>query len=230
MIIEARLQNGVNGREKALLELAEKRMLQSRFGSGWYACSLTHSEDDFYHWQNYGDDHRGVAIGFDFKELVRFLSPSAIDRIFPSKIIYESQEAINFCSLIIDIGLSHFGEDYCDVDNDVDAAKAFLDAWGRHADPFSIIFKDEKFAVEKEWRLGRHIGSATESDKPSFSGDGKKRWLIARGTSSDSSYNCLPIMKVIVGDKCSETADTVRNFLDQYDHTQAEITYAKQKI
>jgi Protein of unknown function (DUF2971) len=227
MIIDVRLRGDLKPREKILLETARRTMLLNNADSGWYAASLTDSEDDPFHWERYGVQHRGVAIGFDFRELIRFLSPSKSTRVFPAQIIYDTQKSINFGAMVLDLGLAHFSDDFSENTDDADASMKFLKVWGRLADPFSIILKEEKFEQEREWRLGRYVGSATETDSPISFADGKKRWLVSRNEASDSSFDVLPISKIIVGKRCTSNGTEFQRLLGHAKHNSIIVSHSQ---
>lgn len=224
LVLDYRLENKQSQREGVLLQAAKAQMIKQAEKSGWYASSLTDSENDPYHWKHYGDECQGVSIGFDFPELIRYLSPSPTNRLFPAQILYDLKKSYEFAGCIVEFGIHYFNRDFSPIANDTKAANEFLELYGKLADPFSIIVKKAEFSIEKEWRLGRHISSAVDGDRPLQYLDSKRRWLLTRGIASDAKSSVLPITKVIIGNRCKEDIRKIRKLLNQSGHNSADLS------
>lgn len=96
LVIDACLQNNDNERHVKLLNAMKPRMLTSNADSTWYTFSLSRLKDDKGQWKEYGYDYQGVAIGFDSRELLRFLSQSKDNRPFICNVTYDIVKTIEF--------------------------------------------------------------------------------------------------------------------------------------
>jgi hypothetical protein len=200
----------LSSRVQTLLKLAQVRMIDANQDSPWFTASFTELTDSEHHWSEYGDKSKGIAIGFDSKELIRFLSPSANDRVFPVQACYDTQKNLYFASMLITIAILNFEEDFGHICNDDQAASEFLEKWGKHIDPFSVMPKLQSFAAESEWRLARQIQFTTDESGVALMGSPpRKYWPTGRGKNSDSEFQNLPIVSIVVGGHCSQ-----KNFLD----------------
>jgi hypothetical protein len=129
VIISSYLQGNISPRQSILLKTMRDRMLVSNKDSSWFTFSLSDALDDRLQWEAYGDRNRGIAIGFQSKELVRFISKSPVDRPMLCKVIYEEQKAIDFGSLILSIAMSNFTNDFAHVEDDKIAVEEFITSW-----------------------------------------------------------------------------------------------------
>ena len=205
VIINATLQSsGVNQRAKMLLERMLSGLLNSNANSRWYVASFTEAFEDAAQWQRFGDNYKGICIEFDTLELIKYFSASIEDRPFFGKVVYDTQELLNFGSKLLAAALSNFDDDYSHIPDDDTAAQQFIPLWGDLVDVFSIIPKVPSYSSEKEWRFAIDASKLRESDKNFIEHNGKKKLKQGKGLASDYVATKLPIASVRLGPHCSE--------------------------
>lgn len=204
--LEAGLKgNDYNPRIKTLLSTALRSIAENNSQSSWFTASLTGLADSSYHWATYGNNLKGVAIGFDSRELIRFFSNSPTDRVAVIESSYDTQKNLYFAGKLLAIAILNFEEDYSHILNNNDAAEKFLASWGKHADIFSIMPKLPTFSSEREWRFARQFRYEMGQSVLDFQTKIKEKyWPTGRGVLSDSQQSNLPIVEVKFGQSCSD--------------------------
>ena len=115
------------------------------------ACFST-ERDDLAQWRYYGDDGRGVAIGFDARELVHSLGYPLGSTL--EHIIYDKQDQIELLNMLLDYSIQLYG---IDLKNDntkaLEQYEFFMDMLIREACSLASRFKSAAFQSEREVRL-----------------------------------------------------------------------------
>ena len=219
VILSAHLTNDCySQRVRRLLQAMKGRLFQNNRESTWYSASFSKAEDDGCLWKRYGDRGKGIAIGFHTSELIKFLSPSPIDRVFPVHIIYSEKEAINFGSLLLCHGIEAFNRDFAEIADDEAAISEFILNWGIHIDVFSVAFKETvNWQVEKEFRLARSLAKASDD-----------LWKASKSSQSDSRCEALPICSITVGPDAPDSRYRATvDFLAQTPHSSIPVFRSK---
>ncbi len=198
VLSHAIIDNGANIRNVTMLTDLRAGLLSSNQLSTWYTCSFTEKFESLLHWKDYGKNFEGVALVFNTTELLKYLSPSPIDRLLAMPSIYDTEMILHFLGKLVCIAIENFETDYGD-DVDFEAAsKDFIGCWGKHAETFSILPKLDSYSGESEFRFARKWPWIT-APPGLIEKDGRKFWPTARGESSDSVHHRLPIAEVVVG-------------------------------
>lgn len=214
-VLQAYLDKGDNDdRSQILLQTARARLIKSNADSVWHTASFTEVDDDIAQWDRFGDSKRGISIGFDGKELIKFFSRSPEDRPFITPVSYDGQNVVNFISEMIENAIFNFRNDFDWVEDVQLSANTFLNLLS--VDVFSIIPKHPSFQSEREWRFARPLQTEKEHKELIHINNGY-RWPVGRGEHSDSNSELLPIKKIRLGPhydelKSIERALTAANF------------------
>ncbi len=216
--------DGLAIRDRQLLEIARTSLLESNSDSSWFVACLSEAEDDLAQWARYGEQSKGVAIGFHSRELIRFFSGSAEDRPMFCKVCYDAQKTLEFGSKLIALTLSNFHGQDTGVDDIVTASKQFFENWGPHVDAFSIVPKHPGFVSEREWRIARQV--LNPNAEPSLCvSEGRKFLRLQRGKHSDSKHTLLPIAHVRVGPLgAANKVNIVQSLLFEAGHKDVRVT------
>lgn len=211
-------------RERCLLEYIKETLLESNADSSWYVSCFTELEDDLSQWRAYGNNATGVAIGFDARELLRFLSNSPSDRPMLCPVSYDTVKVLKFGEDLIALTLKNFDTDFNSISDDGAAAVSFIERWGKHVDAFSIVPKNPKFAAENEWRFAQQIRTIEDSARSLTIGS-RRILPMLKGTCSDCKSSLLPIVQVAVGPTSTENlSNVVEAYLDTYGYSNITVT------
>jgi Protein of unknown function (DUF2971) len=219
-VLDASLQSdGIASRVARMLSVLRAGLLSNRSQSIWYTASFSELADSAMHWREYGQNFSGVGVEFDAKELLRFLSPGPNDRLMMGPIIYDTPSTLDFMSKLVAFATDNFCSDFHRVEDDQQAAISFVSAWGKHAEVFSVLSKQEQFANEREWRLARRWPWSTQNpDQKTV--NSRVFWPTGRGQMSDSKATLLPITRILLGSEAkSEVHDRVNSLLIDVGYT-----------
>ena len=232
VLIDATLNAAdTNSRAKILLNRMKTGLLRSNSGSRWYIASFTEAFEDAAQWQRFGDNYRGVCIEFDTLELLKYLSASAEDRLFLGKVIYDTQELLNFGSKLLAAALGNFSEDFAEVSDDNLAAEQFVSLWGELVDVFSVIPKVPSYSSEREWRFALDSSQHQISDGKFFDFDGKRKCRQGKGVTSDFAKSNLPIVSIKLGPNSTDIdAELTKIALDKLGHSGMIVTKSILKL
>jgi hypothetical protein len=211
VLSNAIIDNSANFRSVTMLTDLRAGLLSNNQQSTWYTCSFTGKSESLLHWKDYGKKFEGVALVFDTSELLRYLSPSPVDRLLTAPAIYDTEKILHFLCKLVCVALENFETDYGHVADVDEASRDFIKNWGRHAETFSVLPKLDSYNSESEFRFARKWPWITVPPGL-IEKDNRKFWPTARGENSDSSHHLLPITAVIVGKlahvSCEETVLT----------------------
>ncbi len=204
VLSHAIIDNCANIRNVKMLTDLRAGLLSTNQLSTWYTCSFTGKFESLLHWKDYGRDFKGVALIFNTTELLKYLSPSPVDRLLAMPAVYNTEKILHFLGKLVCLAIENFENDYCDVVDIEKASKDFIERWGKHAETFSVLPKLDSYDGESEFRFARKWPWIT-TPPGLIEKNSRKFWPTARGEHSDSVYHRLPIVEVIVG-KLSEVS------------------------
>lgn len=142
--------------EKIAYETIERLMSKkapiTRNSKSFLLC-FSEASDLLSQWRGYGNDGKGVAIGFNTDILQNFAL---------TKVIYDREDTSKFLHKIIDERLRWVIESNVDKekneDNELqlcmDITTLMISIWQE-----SFVYKNDKFSEEKEWRIFRRLQS-----------------------------------------------------------------------
>lgn len=142
----------------AVENLLSKQALISKNSKSFLIC-FSEARDLLSQWRAYGDDGKGVAIGFNTEVLKIFMQ----DPFYKlTKVIYKSEDILRFLHMAIDDPLKwaidgcidREGRSYDKENLKYNILTLMLSIWQE-----SFVYKNDKFYEEQEWRIFRKLQS-----------------------------------------------------------------------
>ncbi len=203
-------------RIRVLYESARSQLMPDPKNSPWFAFSTSAARDDSAQWYRYADNEKGVAIGFNPKQLLAYFGNPPHDYPLIAPVEYDRQKIIEFFCMLVSVGKENFIRDYSHIDDSTLAAEAFLIDWGQHVNHLSVATKLPGWISEQEWRIAKSLNwNATHSDDL-FDHNGRRRWRVTKGVASVHQANQLPIDQVMLGPNCSRIKSEVQALLFEH--------------
>jgi len=142
-IIYDYIQNGTNEQAQFLLKVIE---ILEKEDSENFVISFCPNGDLLSQWRGYSRGQYGVAMGFEYKNLISFTTPRDNEYLFPKKVIYDYEVQKNIITEILDIGVQHI--EYKGLDLHI-----IPEEIARTIKWIIPLFKDSSFSEEQEWRI-----------------------------------------------------------------------------
>lgn len=208
----------------------------------FFAC-LSEAQDLLSQWRSYGNDGKGIAIGFNTNLFQGFLRDSYYTF---TKVIYDSEQTLRFLHTAIDEPLKWAIESSLDKETQLYDEKqlmmnVFLLIYSIWQEGF--VYKNPAFFEEREWRLFRKLQTNNYCDSNGIDGYGFADFLegfykendkyLGDFTRSSLKYRCTDddirvyfelgfekckkdiIKEIVIGPKCKAEILDIKLMLNQ---------------
>jgi len=163
-----------------------------------YVASFSEEKDSLSQWRAYGGPTAGFALGFWCDRLVLPIN-FAIKRC-----IYDPQKQLEFVEGIVSSQLEAVAAEKAKSGSDELGNVAGGMALSTKLDLFALVFKNEKFKHESEWRIfspsieGRSANQVQEKPELAFR-EGKSMLIPFLKVRLKDDKGCFPLESVVVG-------------------------------
>lgn len=221
----------------------------------YYGLSCIEEKDSLTHWEFYGDNSQGICIGLNLDYLFFLLEKTDntdyyTDYLRGNSILYSDNDKINFMTEILSDFIEEYKNHPSTINDPIFLSNSIYNTILEFTTP---LFKHHNFVNEKEYRLF-FIENSKEEYIKALAITGKQKYIDAinsifkdlnlskenkqfhlfkngiRGyypLNLDWCWNDKLIPEIILGTKCTQNKNELKQFLKQHNLNKTKISISK---